>query len=99
MRPKIRFLSDDLILKIISEAKEILCTLGMEIHNEGILSLLSDSGAKTDMDKSHVVFTENIINKALETVPDSFKLSGICCPEYIGPRFKTDTNTYNERLH
>jgi len=74
MRPKIRFLSDDLILKIISEAKEILCTLGMEIHNEGILSLLSDSGAKTDMDKSHVVFTENIINKALETVPDSFKL-------------------------
>ena len=74
MRPKIRFLNDELILKIISEAKEILCTLGMEIHNESILSLLSDSGAKADMDKSHVVFTEDIINKALQTVPESFKL-------------------------
>jgi len=74
MRPKIRFLNDELILKIISEAKEILCTLGMEIHNKNVLTLLSDSGAKTDMDKSHVVFTEDIINKSLEKVPASFKL-------------------------
>ena len=74
MRPKIRFLSDELIIKIISEAKVILCTLGMEIHNNGILSFLSDSGAKVDMDKSHVIFTEDIINKSLETVPDSFNL-------------------------
>jgi len=74
MRPKIRFLNDELIIKIISEAKEILCTLGIDIHNNSILSLLSDSGAKTDMDKSHVVFTEEIINKSLETVPGSFKL-------------------------
>jgi trimethylamine--corrinoid protein Co-methyltransferase len=74
MRPKIRFLNDELILKIISEAKEILCNLGIEIHNDSILSMLSDSGAKTDIDKSHVVFTEDIINKSLETVPDSFKL-------------------------
>jgi len=74
MRPIIRFLSDELILKIISEAKEILCTLGIEIPNKSILSLLSDSGAKTDIEKSHVVFTEDIINKSLETVPGSFKL-------------------------
>jgi len=74
MRPKIRFLSDELIVKIISEAKEILCTLGMEIHNDKILSMLSDFGAKIDIDKSHVVFTEDIINKSLETVPGSFNL-------------------------
>jgi len=74
MRPKIRFLNDELIIKIISEAKEILCTLGIEIHNNNILSLLSDSGAKIDFDKFHVVFTEDIINKSLETVPGSFKL-------------------------
>ena len=74
MRPKIRFLTDELILKIISEAKEILCTLGIEIHNDSILSFLSDFGAKVDFDKSHVVFTEELINKSLETVPGSFKL-------------------------
>ena len=74
MRPKIRFLNDELIIKIISEAKEILCTLGIEIHNNSILSLLSDYGAKIDIDKFHVVFTEDIINKSLETIPGSFKL-------------------------
>jgi len=87
MRPTISFLNDDLILKIINEAKEILCTLGMEIHNKSVLSLLSDSGAKTDMVKSHVVFTEDIINKALETVPDSFKLydvNGIQTNDFSG---------------
>jgi trimethylamine:corrinoid methyltransferase-like protein len=74
MRPKIRFLNDELIEKIISEAKEILCTLGIEIHNKSILSFLSDFGAKIDIDKSHVVFTEDLINKSLESVPRSFKL-------------------------
>jgi trimethylamine--corrinoid protein Co-methyltransferase len=74
VRPKIRFLNDELIVKIISESKEILCTLGIEIHNNTILSFLSDFGAKIDIDKSHVVFTEDLINKSLETVPRSFKL-------------------------
>jgi trimethylamine--corrinoid protein Co-methyltransferase len=77
MRPKIRFLSDELILKIIAEAKEILCTLGIEINNDGILSFFSDSGAKVDFKKSHVVLTEEIINRSLETVPHSFKLYDI----------------------
>ena len=33
MRPSLRFLEDTLIERIISEAKDILCNLGMEIHN------------------------------------------------------------------
>ncbi|MFC2103325.1 trimethylamine methyltransferase family protein [Bacteroidota bacterium] len=74
MRPKIRFLNDELIEKIISEAKNILCILGIEIHNDKILSMLSDSGAKTDFDKSHVFFTEDLINNSLKTVPNSFNL-------------------------
>jgi trimethylamine--corrinoid protein Co-methyltransferase len=77
MRPTIRFLEDELIAKIISEAKEILCTLGMEIHNNKILSMLLDFGARIDIDKSHVVFTEDIINKSLETAPGSFNLYDI----------------------
>jgi len=77
MRPKIRFLKDELIVKIISEAKEILCTLGIEIHNNKILSMLSDLGAKIDFNKSHVVFTEELLNKSLETVSRSFKLYDI----------------------
>ena len=74
MRPKLRFLSDELIEKIVSEAIEILCTLGVEIHNDGVLSMLSDHGAKVDKHKSRAVLTGEIIRKALETAPGSFNL-------------------------
>ena len=72
MRPKVKFLTDELIKKIINEAIEILCKLGVEINNQNVLSLLSDNGAKIEKDR--VYFTENIIQKALKTAPNSFKL-------------------------
>ena len=72
MRPKVKFLTDELIKKIINEAIEILCKLGVEINNQDVLSLLSDNGAKIEKDR--VYFTENIIQKALKTAPNSFKL-------------------------
>jgi len=74
MRPIVRFLSDELKEKIISEARKVLCSLGMEIHNKSILSMLQDYGAKVEMDKYHVFFTDEIIDRALTTVPHSFKL-------------------------
>ena len=74
MRPRIKFLNDSLIEKIISEATHILCTLGVEIHNKGILSLLADYGAKVETDRFQVIFTEEIIEKAVKTAPGSFKL-------------------------
>ena len=74
MRPIVKFLNENLIKRIISEATGILCTLGVELHNEEVLSMLSDHGAKVDMDKLHVIFTEEIIEKALKTAPGSFKL-------------------------
>jgi len=74
MRPTIKILSDELIQKIISEAIEILCKLGLEIHNKKVLSMLSDCGCAVDMEKSHVVLTSEIIEKALKTAPASFGL-------------------------
>ena len=74
MRPKIRFLTDELIKKIISEATDVLCTLGVDIHNKTILQMLSDHGCQVDMDKHHVVLTGRIIDQALKTTPDSFGL-------------------------
>jgi len=74
MRPVVRFLSDELKERIISEAREVLCKLGVEIHNKNILSILQDHGAKIEIDGYHILFTDGIIDKALQTVPDSFKL-------------------------
>jgi trimethylamine--corrinoid protein Co-methyltransferase len=74
MRPTVRFLTDDLIKQIVDEAIGILCTLGLQIHNKQILSMLADHGAKVDMDNFHVNLTEDIIQKAIKTAPHSFKL-------------------------
>ncbi len=67
-------MSDKLIEQIISEAREILCRLGVEVHNKDILSMLSDHGAKAQPDKNHVLFNDDIIDKALKAVPRSFRL-------------------------
>jgi len=74
MRPTVRFLTDDLIKQIIDEAVNILCSLGLQIHNKEILSMLADHQAKVDMDNFHVNLTEKIIQKAIQTAPSSFKL-------------------------
>jgi trimethylamine--corrinoid protein Co-methyltransferase len=74
MRPVVRFLSDELRDKIISEAREVLCKLGVEIHNKSILTMLQENGAKVEMDKSHVLLTNEIIDQALKMVPRSLKL-------------------------
>ena len=77
MRPVIKFLSDELIQRIISEANDILCKLGVEIHNETVLSMLSDYGCSVDMEKSHAVLTNEIIEKSLKAAPASFCLYDI----------------------
>jgi len=74
MRPTVRFLTEDLIKQIIDEAVNILCTLGLQIHNKQILSMLADHNAKIDMDNFHVNLTEEIIQITIKTAPHSFKL-------------------------
>ena len=74
MRPTVKFLSDTLIEKIVSEARELLCDLGVEINNEKVLTLLADHGADIDRHKNRVYFTPDIIDRSLKTAPGAFKL-------------------------
>ncbi len=74
MRPRLRLLSDDLIEKILGEAREVLRTLGMEIHNLTALSLLADRGATVDEGTGRVRFPDELIDRALASAPAGFKL-------------------------
>ena len=74
MRPIYRLLQDELIEKIIAEAREVLCKLGVEIHNKLVLGMLADHGAEVDEEKWNACLTEDLIDKALGTVPRAFKL-------------------------
>ena len=74
MRPTLRLLDDTLIQRIVGEARDILCALGVEIHNKPVLEMLAGHGAKVDLDAWHVLLTPDIIDRALSTVAHSFKL-------------------------
>ncbi len=74
MRPVVTFLGDELAESIIAEARSILCKLGVGIHNAGIVAMLADHGAKVDAHKNRVCLTDAIIDQALKTAPESFKL-------------------------
>ncbi|HUU85142.1 MAG TPA: trimethylamine methyltransferase family protein [Phycisphaerae bacterium] len=74
MRPGVIFLGDELADRIIDEARTLLHTLGVEIHNDGILAMLSDHGAGVDADSGRVFLTGEIIDRALEAAPPSFAL-------------------------
>jgi trimethylamine--corrinoid protein Co-methyltransferase len=74
LRPVIRFLDDELIEKIICEAIDILGSIGVTIHNENILTMLSEHNVKVDSSTKRVYLTEEIIRKVLTTAPGSFEL-------------------------
>jgi hypothetical protein len=41
----VRFLTDELVERIVAEGRELLCKLGVEIENAAILGMLGDHGA------------------------------------------------------
>ncbi len=44
MRPKLKFLDEALIERIVSEALDLLATLGVEVQNGNAAALLGDHG-------------------------------------------------------
>ncbi|MFH0981648.1 MAG: trimethylamine methyltransferase family protein [Planctomycetota bacterium] len=74
MRPVVRFLGEELIETIIAEARNVLGELGVEIHNNGILALLSDHGVRVDPAGKRAFLADRVIDQALKTAPRAFKL-------------------------
>jgi len=66
----------DSIKKIDETSKDILIKIGLKIPNRKILGILNDFGAKVDLKKNHVKFTEEIIKIGLGDIKK-------CNSEYI----------------
>ena len=74
MRPALKLLESQLIQRIVAEAREVLCRLGVEIHNRPVLDRLAAHGARVDERQSRAWLTDDIIDRALRSVPRSFSL-------------------------
>lgn len=74
MRPTLNILSQDLITKILDEAKRIMSETGMEIRGENLRQRLLDHGLKTDKSGKRILFPADVVESAIESTPKSFAL-------------------------
>lgn len=73
MRPTLNVISDELIAKILGEARRVMAETGMEIRGEPLRNRLLDHGLKTD-DRGRVLFPPDVVDKAIASAPRSFWL-------------------------
>jgi trimethylamine---corrinoid protein Co-methyltransferase len=74
MQPKLSLLDDALIARILDEAYQLMLKPGIKVQNAEARKLLAEAGADVN-EETHVVrIPEQIVRKALETVPRQFYL-------------------------
>ncbi len=74
MRPQLRFLSQDTVERIVSEALDLLWDPGVRVHSERALGLLADHGAHVDTASRVAQIPAELAQRALASAPASFWL-------------------------
>jgi len=74
MRPTLRLLEDSLIDRILDEARDLIATLGVEIHNPAVLALLGDHGARIEAATNRAFIPGPLVDRALGSAPREFRL-------------------------
>ncbi len=74
MRPKLEFLAQETIDRILSEAYDLLTDPGVRVHSERALRLLADHGADVDLEAQVAHIPATLAQRAVETAPSSFHL-------------------------
>ena len=74
MRPTLNILSEDMIVRILDEAMKIMAETGMEIRGASMRQRLIDCGLKADAGGKRLLFPRDVVERAIETAPDSFTL-------------------------
>mgnify|MGYP003411821151 FL=1 len=74
MQPKLILLTEDIIERILDEAYQLLLKPGVKVNNDEARELLASAGAQVDAETNVVHIPEQIVRKALESVPREFYL-------------------------
>ena len=74
MRPTLKIISDDLIVRIVEEAKKIMAETGMDIRGSNLRARMLDSGLKTDSSGERILFPADVVERAIASAPGSFTL-------------------------
>ena len=74
MRPKVTFLEQSLIERVLDEAFQLLIKPGIKVSSEEARTLLADAGADVNFETDVVAIPEEIARQAMATVPSEFFL-------------------------
>ncbi|MBN1220651.1 MAG: trimethylamine methyltransferase family protein [Anaerolineae bacterium] len=74
IRPRIQFLSQETIERVVSEAYDLLVDPGVRVHSDRALHLLVEHGATVDFESRVARIPAEIARRAVETAPSSFHL-------------------------
>ncbi|MCP5094739.1 MAG: hypothetical protein GY943_04220 [Chloroflexi bacterium] len=74
MKATINIIDEVSIRQIITEAKQILVEIGIEVRGKALQQRLLDAGLKIDPATGRTLFAPEIIDKAISTVPLTFIL-------------------------
>lgn len=74
MRPTLSVLSNELICKVLDEAKRIMAETGMEIRGATLRQHLLDHGLKTDKTGKRILFPAQTVDAAIASTPKTFTL-------------------------
>jgi trimethylamine---corrinoid protein Co-methyltransferase len=74
MRPGLRILDDELIERIVDEAKRVLAEVGMEIRGPEMKRRLLEHGLPLDHSGTRVLFPRDVVEAAIASAPSSFTL-------------------------
>ena len=69
LKPRLRLLDDELIDRILGEARDVLARLGTQVQNPRVLALLGDHGARVDAAAGHAWFPAELIDRCLASAP------------------------------
>ena len=73
MRPRLRLLDDALLTRILDEGRDLLVTVGIEVHNDSATELLLAHGATKD-ERGRVLVPAPLVDRALATAPRAIRL-------------------------
>jgi trimethylamine--corrinoid protein Co-methyltransferase len=74
MRPSLSVLSDELVARVLEDAKRILGEIGIEIRGAQMRERLLAHGLPTDASGARVLFPPEVVDEAIASCPRSFTL-------------------------
>ena len=74
MQPKLSLLTEDLIQRILDEAFQLMLKPGIKVQNAEARELLKSAGALVNEETFVTQIPEQLVRKALKTVPHQFHL-------------------------